>query len=66
MSTTCPYAGVLAEDPVQPVRCADVSPMEGKIGYANQVSVVFAGSSERAVIEHSSPIPAQEIEARIL
>jgi hypothetical protein len=66
--TTCPDTGALAKDTVQPARYAEVSVMEGKIEYANQVSVVtcvFAGSSERAVIEHSSSIPAMEIEAGI-
>jgi len=41
----------------------------GKIGYPNQVSVVkyvFSESSERAAIEHSSPILGLEIEAPIL
>jgi hypothetical protein len=29
--TTCPHAGVLVKDPVQPVRCAGVSAMEGRL-----------------------------------
>jgi hypothetical protein len=32
--TSCPHAGVLVKGPVQPVRCADVSAMEGRLDTA--------------------------------